>query len=204
MVGIKPDSTLIALDPWPGPDSPGPGSRIEIAAKQVPVHPELPIQFKSMRAVDVPVMPTSADSDFQVGLDAYNRGDYAEAARWYLLAAKQGDVKSQFNLGVMYRKGEGVPQDYGLEVHWIREAAKQGYAEAQYNLGFMRMTGPEWFKDPVKAYAWSSLALAGGFEPKAAKNRNIAKGSMLAKQVAEAQQLTRTYAAQIEDKEYPW
>ncbi len=35
----------------------------------------------------------------------------AEAARWYRLAAEQGNAKAQYNLGIMYVNGEGVPQD---------------------------------------------------------------------------------------------
>ena len=34
--------------------------------------------------------------------------DYAEAVKWYRLAADQGDAEAQHNLGVMYASGEGV------------------------------------------------------------------------------------------------
>ena len=34
--------------------------------------------------------------------------------KWYRLAADQGYAAAQFNLGVMYAKGQGVPQDYVL------------------------------------------------------------------------------------------
>ena len=34
--------------------------------------------------------------------------DDAEAVRWYRLAAEQGHASAQFNLGVMYARGEGV------------------------------------------------------------------------------------------------
>ncbi len=37
--------------------------------------------------------------------------DYPEAAKWYRLAAAQGDNLAQFNLGYMYDKGQGVAQD---------------------------------------------------------------------------------------------
>ncbi|MCP4827986.1 MAG: sel1 repeat family protein, partial [Proteobacteria bacterium] len=38
--------------------------------------------------------------------------DYAEAVKWYRLAADQGYADAQCNLGVMYDNGQGVPQDY--------------------------------------------------------------------------------------------
>ena len=37
--------------------------------------------------------------------------DAAEAVRWFRLVAEQGDALAQFDLGVMYATGGGVPQD---------------------------------------------------------------------------------------------
>ncbi len=53
-----------------------------------------------------------AGADFQAGFAAHNRGDYATALREFRPLAEQGDVDAQFNLGLMYSKGQGVPQDY--------------------------------------------------------------------------------------------
>ena len=36
--------------------------------------------------------------------------DDAEAVKWYRLAAEQGTADAQYNLGVRYAKGRGVPQ----------------------------------------------------------------------------------------------
>jgi hypothetical protein len=36
--------------------------------------------------------------------------DDVEAVRWYRLAADQGHANAQYNLGVMYDIGAGVPQ----------------------------------------------------------------------------------------------
>jgi len=49
--------------------------------------------------------------------------------------AESGDAKAQFNLGVMYEDGKGVPQSYAEAVKWFRKAADQGYAKAQFSLG---------------------------------------------------------------------
>jgi TPR repeat protein len=57
--------------------------------------------------------------------------------RWYRLAADQGDADAQFNLGVMYDTGRGVPQDDAEAERWYRLAADQGDANAQSNLGVM-------------------------------------------------------------------
>jgi TPR repeat protein len=55
--------------------------------------------------------------------------------------AEQGDASAQYNLGVMYANGYGVPQDYAEAVRWYRLAAGQGNAKAQYNLGLMYYNG---------------------------------------------------------------
>ena len=44
--------------------------------------------------------------------------DYAEAMKWYLLAAEQGYAGAQNNLGLVYGNGEGVPKDSAEAVKW--------------------------------------------------------------------------------------
>jgi uncharacterized protein len=51
--------------------------------------------------------------------------------------ANQGDDVAQFDLGLLYNKGWGVPRDYVQAVRWYRRAADQGNADAQYNLGLL-------------------------------------------------------------------
>ena len=51
-------------------------------------------------------LPVAAQ-DFQKGLEAYKRGDYATALREWLPLAKQGHAGAQYNLGVMYDIGYG-------------------------------------------------------------------------------------------------
>ena len=45
-------------------------------------------------------------------------------------AAEQGDVTSQFTLGVMYANGTGVAQSDEQAVEWYRKAANQGLTRA--------------------------------------------------------------------------
>ena len=44
--------------------------------------------------------------------------DYAESMRWYLLAAEQGYAHAQYEIGVMYAEGHGVPQDITEAYLW--------------------------------------------------------------------------------------
>ena len=56
--------------------------------------------------------------DFQDGWDAYKKEDYKEAYRLILPLAEQGIAEAQYNLGLMYDQGKGVPQDYALAHMW--------------------------------------------------------------------------------------
>ena len=74
-----------------------------------------------------------AQADFNKGLEAYNSGDYQTALREWLIDANQGDAAAQFNLGLMYANGEGVPENDAEAVRWYRLAAEQGHYQAPYN-----------------------------------------------------------------------
>ena len=78
-----------------------------------------------------------SQGDFREGVDAARRGDYATALKEWGPFAEQGNAIAQYNLGVMYAKGQGVPKDYKLAVKWYRKSAEQGDPSAQSNLGLM-------------------------------------------------------------------
>jgi TPR repeat protein len=76
--------------------------------------------------------------------------------------AENGEVTTQFNLGVMYNTGQGVPQDDKQAVKWWRLAADQGYAGAQYTLGVMYYEGQGVPQDDKQAVKWWRLAADQG------------------------------------------
>jgi TPR repeat protein len=45
------------------------------------------------------------------------------------------------DLGFMYSKGQGVPEDHKEAAKWYQLAADQGLAKAQYNLGHSYANG---------------------------------------------------------------
>ena len=69
--------------------------------------------------------------------DAYENGNYTTALREWKTLAEQGSAPAQFNLGNMYRRGQGVPQDDETAVKWYRLAAEQGNPFGQNSLGQM-------------------------------------------------------------------
>ena len=93
---------------------------------------------------------------------AYQRGDYATVVRELRPLAEQGDAKAQFELGVMYINGLGVPQDYAEAARLYRKAAEQGRAKAQYNLGLMYDNGLGVPQNYAKAVKWYRKAAEQG------------------------------------------
>ena len=78
------------------------------------------------------------------------------------LAAEQGDASAQYNLGVMYDSGQGVPQDETEAVRWFRLAADQGDAAAQFDLGLLYQSGRGVPQDETEAVRWHRLAADQG------------------------------------------
>ncbi len=105
--------------------------------------------------------PTWA-ADFKAGVEASDRGDYATALKEWRPLAEQGDVDAQFNLGVRYVTGEGVPQDDNEALRWFRRAAEQGDADAQFNLGIGYDLGRGVPQDDTEALRWFRRAAEQG------------------------------------------
>ena len=61
----------------------------------------------------------------------FTRKDYTEAVRWYKKAAEDGDAYSQFLLGFMYRRGQGVEKDLYEAMDWLKKAVKNGSEHAE-------------------------------------------------------------------------
>jgi len=104
--------------------------------------------------LSIACLTTSAWADYQAGIDANNRGDYATALREWRPLAEQGFTAAQFNLGQLYANGQGVPQDYVQARQWWEKAAVQGDVEAATNLGTLYLNGQGGVQDDQKAVDW--------------------------------------------------
>ena len=103
--------------------------------------------------------------------------------------ANQGNAAAQYNLGVMYYKGDGIPQNQSKAIEWfqraaaqghikaesnlkvmstnaaveiLRKAANQGDQRAQYSLGLIYQTGESVHQDSAKAIDWYTKAANQG------------------------------------------
>ena len=101
--------------------------------------------------------------DFQKGTEALEAGDFARAFKEWEPLAEKGDDDAQFNLGLMYDRGEGVAQDSAEAVKWYRLAAEQGNPIAQNSLGGFYYSGIGGvLKDHSEAVKWYRLAAKQG------------------------------------------
>ena len=130
--------------------------------------------------------------------------------------AEGGDKIAQFNLGLMYENGDGIPQDYSSEspsrkmswlsiraLHlkeaekWYIKSAKKGNSNAMFNLGVMYHNEKLPKDNPYIAYAWFSVAKENGHEL-AERNLDILKAKMTKVQMDKANSLSTEIYNDIE------
>jgi uncharacterized protein len=105
----------------------------------------------------------AAVAAYENGVASHEKGVNATALRLLRPLAEQGDASAQYNLGLMFDKGQGVPQDYATALSWYRKAAEQGHAAAQNNLGLIFANGgPGVPQDFATAVSWYRKAAEQG------------------------------------------
>jgi len=77
-------------------------------------------------------------------------------------AAKRGEADAQHMLGLLYRAGDGVKQNYTKAKEYLEQAGKQGHAEAQYALGVLYKAGDGAKQDYEKAKEYFEQAAKQG------------------------------------------
>ena len=123
-------------------------------------------------------------------MQAYQAGEYAEAVKWFRLAAEQGDADAQRVLGYMYYEGEVIPENDAEAVKWYRLAAEQGNAEAQLDLGVMYANGEGVIQNNVIAHMLYNLAGAQG-NKRGQELRDILSEGMTPNDISRAQDMAR-------------
>jgi|GEM_PF-1216482 len=77
-------------------------------------------------------------------------------------AAASGNPAAQYEVGLRYAQGSGVPQDYDQAAYWFELAAKQNLAIAQYRLATLFEKGRGVGQDQEQARAWYESAAQAG------------------------------------------
>lgn len=77
--------------------------------------------------------------------------------------AEQGDVQSQYELGMSYKYGSsGLPTNAVVAAMWYRKAAEQGHVKAQTSLASMYFYGEGLAEDRVEGLKWYRKAAEQG------------------------------------------
>ena len=67
--------------------------------------------------------------------------DQKRAMSYVIKAAKLGDARAQYELGIAHEKGTVIERDIDSAAKWLRMSAEQDYADGQFAYGVMLATG---------------------------------------------------------------
>ena len=87
-----------------------------------------------------PDAPTNKEEDEYAAYALLEEGRYKEAFEKYRPLAELGSLIAQINLGWMYHKGRGIPQDFEAAERWYRRAEGSNPPEGQFYLGTLYRT----------------------------------------------------------------
>ena len=95
----------------------------------------------------------------EYGLNAYRKGDYELAAKFWIPEAKKGNSASQYNLGLLWEQGlGGLSANKSEASQWYLLSAKQGYV-----LAMVRLARLQWEAGLTSAaISWLNLAARWG------------------------------------------
>lgn len=96
----------------------------------------------------------SLDELIKRGNAAYERKDYPEAVSYFRKAAALGDSVAEWNLGICYGYGLGVPRDLAASEKWYTKAAEGGRGDLQFMLADNFNYGEGVARDLTKATYW--------------------------------------------------
>lgn len=111
-----------------------------------------------------PLSIYSQNDDYQLGLNYSKNGDYKNALLYFSKAAKKGNDKAQYELGLMYQMGRSVNKNTPEAIKWWQKSAKQGNVQALFALGWMYDSGDGVNEDNVEAKNWYLKAAEQGYD----------------------------------------
>ncbi|MBP5790367.1 MAG: sel1 repeat family protein [Neisseriaceae bacterium] len=85
----------------------------------------------------------TAEDDFQQGLAAYEKQNYTQAALFMEKACNSNKAEACYNLGYLYRHGQGVPKDINKVVKLYEKSCNGNFVSACMNLGTLYFMGEE-------------------------------------------------------------
>ncbi|MDX8389158.1 MAG: tetratricopeptide repeat protein [Mariprofundaceae bacterium] len=105
---------------------------------------------------------TLGQQPYEEGIKALKAKNIVAAAPFFQLAAKEGNRAGQYQLGLLYARGAGVPQDFAKAHQLFEKSAMQGYPKSFYQLGEMFVYGDGVEVNYAEALAWFWIGTSMG------------------------------------------
>jgi TPR repeat protein len=96
--------------------------------------------------------------EVQAGYTALNNDQYSDAMTHFLNAANNNEAEAQYQIGLMYEGGLGVPKNDSAAVTWFQKAGDQGHTLAEASLGYYYFSKGDY----SLAIKWNKLAAENG------------------------------------------
>jgi TPR repeat protein/transglutaminase-like putative cysteine protease len=121
-------------------------------------------RFDEFRRADIGLTPkpvgyvVEISPDYNLGIKAFDKGNYELALTWLKPLAEQGHPGAQSYVGSMYEHAYGVALDHREAARWYLLAAAQGDAYSQMSLGEIYEKGLGVARDDRRAAEWYAKA----------------------------------------------
>ena len=108
------------------------------------------------------MVPSAAMAQLARGIELFERSEFEAAAQVLSPLAKEGDVKAQYVLGVMYLNMMAQPPSETAAAQLMISAGEGGMDKAQVELARMYREGQGVEQDFAKSFFWSIKAAEAG------------------------------------------
>ena len=143
------------------------------------------------------VFPTIVFGEIENARDLMEKGEFEQAMKELLPAARSGNADAEELIGIMYAMGLGVERDDVRAFDWYLRSSMKGHPGAQSGVGWYYEIGRGMpAPDLVRAYTWYVLSAIGG-DPDAAISQEEVIKKMNSEQIEKAHKLINDYKSWI-------
>ena len=143
------------------------------------------------------IIPTIVFGEIENARDLMEKGEFKQAMKELLPAARSGNADAEELIGIMYAMGLGVERDDVRAFEWYLRSSMKGHPGAQSGVGWYYEIGRGMpAPDLVRAYTWYVLSAIGG-DPDAAISQEEVIKKMTSEQIEKAHKLINDYKSWI-------
>lgn len=134
----------------------------------------------------------SRNGHYTLGSGHWFRLNTSEGVTATRKAADEGNIYAQFNTGLRYHYGEGVPKDYDIAEHYFLKAAEAGHAQSQRFVGQNHAEQNKENTDNVFIATWFTIAVSNG-NSEAQRNKTKIELTMTPEQISQSKQAAKVW-----------